>query len=228
MKHFCLITILSIAAHSAWAIVDLDGDGMSDVWEQAYNAQALDPNTDSDGDGQNNVAEGLAGTNPFDSNAVLRLTHLSIGNGLVTLRWNSAINQRCQVQSSPDVTGTNWQDLGTPFVGTGQEMTASFGLNPSAKFFRVLVSSLDSDDDGVTDWEEAMVGFNPHAAYTSGGTTDDLTAITSALQSTVNTVKVVATDPYATRIGGDTGTFTITRSGKLDAVNVNFTVAFWR
>ena len=70
-----------------------------------------------------------------------------------------------------------------------------------------------------------IAGFNPHSAYSGGGTTDDLTAITAALQATTNTISIVASDPYCARVGNDTGAFTITRSGKLNAITVNYTVS---
>jgi uncharacterized protein (DUF1800 family) len=225
MKRFCLIcsAVVALGGQSAWAIVDLDGNGMSDVWEQYFHAQGINPNADSDGDGRSNLAESIAGTNPFDGKSVTKLTGLSINAGVVTLSWSSVINQRFQVQSSADM--ATWQDLGTPFVGTGQEMTASFGLPANQRFFRVVTSNLDSDNDGVTDWEESIAGLNPHSAYSHGGTSDDLTTLKVALQATANTVSVVASDAYATRLGGDTGEFTITRSGRLDPLTVSYTVS---
>jgi uncharacterized protein (DUF1800 family) len=220
---FCLVALVLGLASRANAIVDLDGNGESDVWEQFYHAQGNSPTADSDGDGQNNLAESIAGTNPFDSKSVMRMTKVSLSNGAVTLSWASTMGQRFQVQSSADM--ASWQNLGTPFVGTGQEMTASFGVPANQKFFRVTVSNLDSDNDGVTDWEEVITGLNPNSAYSHGGATDDLTALRAAVQATTNTVSVVASDPYAARLGGDTGTFTITRSGKLDATTVNYTMS---
>ena len=221
-----LIAALAICGvHPARAIVDLDGDGMSDVWQQKFGAVGINPNGDDDRDGQTNLAESLAGTDPFDATSVLKLTRISISGGSVTLSWTSSIGQRYQVQSSASITNPTWQNLGTPFVGTGQEITASFGLGANANFFRVVVSSLDSDSDGVTDWEEIMSGFDPHLAYTGGGTTDDLTALKAALQASTSTIAVVASDPYATRLGVDTGAFTILRSGKLGAITVNYTVS---
>ena len=217
------LALIGLSLQPARAIVDLNGNGMSDVWEQFYQAQGVASNIDSDGDGQSNLEESIAGTNPFDSKSVTKLSSVSISGGMVTLSWSSTSNQRFQVQSSADM--TNWQDLGTAFVGTGQTMTASFGLPANATFFRVVVSNLDSDGDGVSDWEESIAGFNPHLAYSNGGTTDDRTALQNALQATANTISVVASDPYAQRLGGDTGMFTITRTGKLDAIAVNYTIS---
>src|ERR1043165_6285654 len=67
--------------------LDLNSNAMSDVWEQIYNASALDPNADSDGDGVSNLKESMAGTDPFDSSSVPKIpttTHSS-SNFSVTL-----------------------------------------------------------------------------------------------------------------------------------------------
>ena len=222
-----ILAVVGFGMPSAYAIVDLNGNGMSDVWEQFFGAQGISPSTDSDGDGQTNLAESAAGTNPFDASSVLKNTRLNVTNGSVSVSWTSALGQRYQIQTSASISSPTWQDLGTPFVGTGQEMSASFGLiaGEQRKFYRVVPSGLDSDNDGIADWEEVIVGLNPHSAYSDGGTIDDLTRLTAALQATVNTVTIIASDPYATRTGMDTGMFTITRSGKLNAITISYTVS---
>src|ERR1700761_4857536 len=61
-------------AASSHAAIDLNGNGMSDVWEWLYNAVGVTPSADTDGDGFSNFQEAIAGTNPFDSNSYPRIS----------------------------------------------------------------------------------------------------------------------------------------------------------
>jgi hypothetical protein len=74
-------------------IVDTDGNGLPDWWEQLYfgHLTGTDPNADPDQDGANNLAEFLAGTDPTNPNSNLKLT-IPKGrptNGFV-VQWPSA------------------------------------------------------------------------------------------------------------------------------------------
>jgi hypothetical protein len=52
---------------------DGDGDGLPDLWEEAYFAgRNVSPASDPDGDGTNNLMEYLAGTNPLDRASIFR------------------------------------------------------------------------------------------------------------------------------------------------------------
>src|SRR4051812_12226884 len=56
VSHFCALVFALLACESIQAQkLDLNSNGMSDVWEQIYNAAALNPNLDSDGDGVSNL-----------------------------------------------------------------------------------------------------------------------------------------------------------------------------
>src|SRR5580692_586511 len=75
MSHGSLLSALSVlfltfgTGVAQARIVDLNHNGMSDIWEWIYNAYGVDPNADPDGDGYSNLQEATAGTNPFDSNS---------------------------------------------------------------------------------------------------------------------------------------------------------------
>ena len=60
----CWILILGASSLRAQKI-DLNVNGMSDVWESLYGATGLSPAADADGDGMSNLQESIAGTDPY-------------------------------------------------------------------------------------------------------------------------------------------------------------------
>ena len=81
-------------------LVDLNGNGMSDIWELMFNASGLDPNGDADGDGASNRMESMAGTNPFDINSVPRIASVALV-GTTTYQVN-ALGQRVRKTNSTE------------------------------------------------------------------------------------------------------------------------------
>ena len=76
---------------------DTNSNGLPDAWETRYGV--LDPNADSDGDGQNNLAEYYANTDPTNSASSLRVIGAaSQPNGDVILTWSSVGGTRYRVQ----------------------------------------------------------------------------------------------------------------------------------
>ena len=62
---FLLLSCL-LSPLSTFASLDLNQNGQSDVWENAFQATGLAAEEDSDGDGMTNLQESIAGTDPFD------------------------------------------------------------------------------------------------------------------------------------------------------------------
>jgi hypothetical protein len=91
--------------------VDSDGDGLPDDWEQFYfNSLSQGATDDPDGDGQNNLAEYLAGTNPNDSADKLKITAVhSEANGMFTLQFPFAASRHYVVEYSSNL--QNWWSL---------------------------------------------------------------------------------------------------------------------
>ena len=58
--------------------LDLNGDGMSDVWQRVYQAEDMAPEDDADGDGLTNREESWAGTDPCE--ARMMATHFGDGD----------------------------------------------------------------------------------------------------------------------------------------------------
>src|SRR5579863_3421636 len=74
---FAVALFLSCAPGLRAQMVDLNGNGMSDIWELLYGASGLNPSADTDDDGMSNLQEAIAGTNPFDPNSVAKITTVS-------------------------------------------------------------------------------------------------------------------------------------------------------
>jgi hypothetical protein len=96
----------------------------------------LEPSGDYDHDGMSNTAEDLAGTNPLDSNSVLRILSLADGNRLT---WSSVSSRTYRVWSTCDLTANSMPVSG---VVTASGPTATY-LDPtttnSGKFYRINV-----------------------------------------------------------------------------------------
>jgi uncharacterized protein (DUF1800 family) len=129
---------------------DTDKDGMPDTWEIAngFNPNsAADATLDADGDGLNNRAEFLAGTNP----------HLADtdGDGISDAIELANFSNPLLATSRPDFAGRVWpsgQDLdGDGLPDAWEVRYHAFNLPPDG----------DADGDGVSNLQEAMAGTDP-------------------------------------------------------------------
>ena len=212
-----LFSILYLLASLAHGATDLNGDGFGDVWQLKFPGGPLIPTEDTDGDGQSNAAEATCGTNPYDAKDVIRITAISWANQQVHLTWPSIRGKRYQVESSDAMIGGTWTSIGASVQGTDADITSDLPSDLPRRFFRVRVFDIDSDADGVTDWEELQVGYDPNVNH------GDLANLTTALQSpsvvTVTASDAEATEPWLTT-PADVGTFKIQRSGGIAPLSV--------
>ncbi|MBJ7256808.1 MAG: hypothetical protein JHC69_08375 [Akkermansiaceae bacterium] len=187
-----LICYFFLAHALAQAAVDLDTDGYGDVWRLKYPGSLLSPNADVDGDGQSNLAEATIGTNPYDSQSTIRITAVQWANQQVHLTWPSLAGKRYFVESSATLASGTWSEIGTVIPGTGADVTTTLQSLTGMRFFRVRIFDVDTDADGVTDWEELQVGYDPNSNLQG-----DLARLRAALQSP-SVVTVTASDTDAT------------------------------
>ena len=222
---------LSLAPISARAIVDLNADQIPDIWAMRYSSGVLAPAADTDGDGQKNSAEAAAGTDPSQAGSVIKISSVTADENGVHLTFPTEQGKRYQVQTAAALDSATWTDLGTPLApdASGTLTATNNAGNATGLFYRVRVQDIDSDGDGVTDWEEMQVGFDPYNSHSNGlSGTGDLAAITQGLQS-ANTITVAATaehvtEPPTSGVSTGSGTFVIARSGGFGGVTVNYTV----
>ncbi len=232
--HFLILNTLFFLGLGASAAalpprpLDVNGDTVPDLWALRYQAGALNPVADSDGDGASNASESSAGTDPLAAGSVIRVSSITRDAAGVRLTFPTVPGKRYQVQDNASLEAVSWGDIGALHTGTGGEVEATIAAPGTAKFFRVYVEDVDADNDGVTDYEEILAGFNPNSptSFGASGLTDKEALLAGLNPAAVNTVSVQAADDAATEPSpADTGLFVITRVGKLTPVTVNFTVA---
>ncbi|MEM6911324.1 MAG: DUF1800 family protein [Verrucomicrobiota bacterium] len=138
--------------------LDLNGDGMSDLWALHYQATALVAGADTDGDGWSNRAESIAGTNPFlaSDRLVLQVDEQDLSS--VQVRWPSVAGKTYEVFSSSDL--KTWTRVGGTHSGTGAPLSVPLGKVDQAFHYRVSVSDVDQDRDGLTAYEESLLGHS--------------------------------------------------------------------
>ncbi|MBL9173819.1 MAG: S8 family serine peptidase [Verrucomicrobiales bacterium] len=133
-----------LAFTGRYTFPDVNGNGISDLWETAYFGSAAPGFTgdgDADADGASDRAEWTAGTSPRDPAEVLRLgTPESLPNGTLQFRWPTTPGRlyTLEVANRVDV----WAPVGAPGRGTGDPMTLTLpALDPRLPyFFRVVVT----------------------------------------------------------------------------------------
>ena len=200
--------------------LDANENHVSDVYEALYPA-AADAAADSDGDGVTNEAESVAATNPLDTHSFLHLSAISAANGTVTATWQSVRGKSYRLQA-PGKGGASGVNAGDALPGTGGALSASFPIEESRKMLRVQVSDIDTDADGVTDWEELQAGTDPYLWDTDGDGRSDRGFVESRF-GVVNTVDVAAVSTWASETGPRAAQFRLTRRGGFLPMTVQFT-----
>ena len=135
-------------AGGAMATVDMNRNGMSDLWEELHPGAGM-PWEDPDDDGADNLAESIAGTDPLNSNGVFRVRREAGGEGAPIAVLDSVSGKRYRHEESADM--QSWRTVGETRAGS---------------FFRASVSDVDADGDGLNDWEESRLGTSPTEADT--------------------------------------------------------------
>ena len=117
-----------------WVNLDLDGDGISDGWEQHYLGGFTNVvgETNSDGDALTDREEYLAGTDPWDSNSVFKLESMATDpdSGSALLSWPGSVARLYTLHITTNW-GFSWTNMGDCTDQPGQG-TPVIITNPTA------------------------------------------------------------------------------------------------
>jgi hypothetical protein len=124
---------------------DTDADGMPDVWETAHGFNPNDPADaalDADNDGQSNLAEYRAGTDPRNPGSLLRITAINRETNDVRVTWTTVGSHHYLLQGGTNlVTGLRSNVSPLISVPPGGESTTNHlhtnGATVPARFYRV-------------------------------------------------------------------------------------------
>lgn len=212
-----------------FADLDMDNNQLSDVWQRRFNTGTISANADADGDGFSNARECLFGTNPFNTASRPGLDFTKPAPDTASATWPGEPGKLYDVQQSGNL--SSWTTH-SRLTGNGKSLSASINGQPGAALFlRLGASDMDTDGDGLSDWEERLTGFNPARIYSEGlGSTSTSNPITdkqrlnTSLTAATNIITVAAADPAMSEDWPDPGRFVIRRSGNMDAVTISFTL----
>lgn len=214
---FFLLTSFGLSQTAPGFGVDLNGNQISDLFEQQYPG-AGDPNGDSDADGQTNKQEAASGTNPLDGRSRLDFSDITTTPATVNAQWPSVLGKRYQLQMSESLSG-GWTNEGTATMGTGGTINGVCPLQGNRVFLRLQVQDVDSDGDGVSDWEEILAGTDSESADSDNDGIRDYDAV-SRHTVVSSLVSVVAVDSRGTE-AGDPIQFKVVRSGNYNPISVS-------
>jgi hypothetical protein len=119
--------------------LDADSDGLMDIDESEV-FHTHPELRDSDGDMMPDGDEVLSGTDPLDSESVLRIS-LAEDNGIYLLNWGSILGIGYTVETATDLNGT-WIKYGDTRWSTGEQMTIPIDIPENLKqsFYRVKIN----------------------------------------------------------------------------------------
>ncbi|MGJ8696263.1 MAG: DUF1800 family protein [Verrucomicrobiaceae bacterium] len=145
------------------ATTDLNGNGFSDVWESHFQTGSLNPALDSDGDGQSNLREAIAGTDPLDATSNFRLSSApSSTSGFLDLQWPNMAHKTQALESATGLTSFTTHPEAPGLIGDTYSLTTE--ATGDSQFFRASITDRDTDLDGLSDWDESILGSSATSA----------------------------------------------------------------
>ena len=220
-KLLLLGTFASFFPWSTARALDENANQFSDVWEMLYGTTGLSPAADTDADGWTNLLENKAGTDPRDPHSFPALYIAPSAAGM-RLTWPVQPGKTYQLLASPSLAVGPWSPLGLQLADGPASLGANASHDAARQFFKVEVGDADSDSDGLSDWEERAVGFDPKSPRTNRDGTPDASRLPAELAApSVITVSVYRAN--TSESWPDPAILVLRRTGGLKALAVNVT-----
>lgn len=210
-----LLLIIAIRNPAMAAGLDRNGNGLNDVWEVLFQGGSLPPAADADGDGFSNTAESDAGTNPHDDTSYPAL-EIERSPASTRLVWPGVPGKRYGILGSSNL--NQWTNAAGAELAGEPLFQVPTGAN--FQFFRLAIDDIDSDGDGLSDYEERSVGFDPSAVHSDRYPQSDFQRLTNSLHGS-SVISISAIDPLMNERWPDPGLLAVRRKGGLAPVTVN-------
>jgi uncharacterized protein (DUF1800 family) len=162
--------------------IDFNRSNISDLWEALY-PDALEPFDDADGDGVSNIDELAAGTDPTDTADFLKISGIRriserrpadiagtadkkrSSNRYVRIDWSAVAGKHYTVER---LANDEWIAVSSVTAPATGPMEFDVKLPQTSNILRLRVGDIDADGDGLSAWEEAMLGLHDRSPTSNG------------------------------------------------------------
>ena len=152
-----LVVPVLMSAGSAFGNMDFDGNGVSQLWQLQYSGVTPDSG-DFDGDGVSNRDEAVAGTDPMDGDSLLRLGNLALEDGQIHFSWLAEPGKLYRIERWNEGDEV-WAESAVAIPSLVPEpRILSLPETDTGGIFRLATSDVDFDGDGLSAWEEVLLG----------------------------------------------------------------------
>lgn len=126
---------------SRYVMLDSDGDGMPDGWEDEYFGSPTggDPNGHADGDGVPNLGEFLGDTIPNDGEDYPHMVRITSVGGVIRVENQTAATRVYLLEERDQLSPGSWNPYPPSRVGTGGAVAWDWPYADSNLFFRCAV-----------------------------------------------------------------------------------------